>query len=379
MLIAKNKFINLDFFYILLNILILSLTILNSKANKTFQDVLIISNAFINLIFFLYKIEKVNILNFFLVFFSLSLALIGTIINDSGLGAFLTFFNICMYFLLFNCINIKEKEKSKINIILICFLIALIVSSNISHILITSKIGLPYSFNPNTLGFFIFILLAYLIIFIFKSKIKIKFLLTLIILGSGLYIISRTHARTSLIGGIFLVPLTFFIYIKKNNIKFYKSLLYIVLLSTIIIPVLYSYVMYPLYGDLVVLGKRLFTGRQDIYIEIFSLLNKKWFLGYGSKIMYLNKFSSAHNSFLGFWGTLGLLPFITIIWLIVSTYKNIDDTKKNVIIKYILLIIIFLSTFETILNDPITNTICFILISLCDRNLQYQGKILKDA
>lgn len=120
-------------------------------------------------------------------------------------------------------------------------------------------------------------------------------------------------------------------------------------------------------NQLQIWGKPLFTGREKIYSEIFLLLKEKWFFGYGSNIFYLGRFSSAHNSLLGFWATLGLFPLITVIGLFVNTYSIIDDNHFNTnIIKYLFLIVLFLSIFETFLNDPRTNTISLLLLPLCN-------------
>src|SRR5690554_4249358 len=95
---VNNK---IDFFYLVFNILIFALYVINFNVSKILLDYLIIFTAFINILFFLFKFEDIQVKSFFLVFFGVILAFMGTLINNAGLGAFFNFFNFCMFLLLF--------------------------------------------------------------------------------------------------------------------------------------------------------------------------------------------------------------------------------------------------------------------------------------
>ena len=64
---VNNK---IDFFYLVFNILIFALYVINFNVSKILLDYLIIFTAFINILFFLFKFEDIQVKSFFLVFFA---------------------------------------------------------------------------------------------------------------------------------------------------------------------------------------------------------------------------------------------------------------------------------------------------------------------
>lgn len=131
--------------------------------------------------------------------------------------------------------------------------------------------------------------------------------------------------------------------------------------------------MYTILGNFDFFGKSLFTGRQDVWNEVWQTIKHSPIIGTGTK--YLIEWSgnvtdSAHNTYWGFWKTVGVIPFISFV-LFMFAGKNVKfNNSKNDIAKKAFLACMIICVVETLLNDSNYNFLFLLLLLIGEDNLK---------
>lgn len=259
-------------------------------------------------------------------------------ISISNIVTFLCFFEIPLFFYAYKELDSIRVKKTiyLVYFALSIFYIALSFSGN-AHILstkgvnyIVSSLTLGFS-NPNETAIYLFVCFSVLLSMFFDVK---KTLFKLVLLVDLIYIASmicRTESRTMLVSLIAMIVLTFLF---RN-----KRMPSLVVIFSFIVPVLFIFVLQS-YGDLILLGERIETGRLDIFSRVTEKMTiTKFFIG-----DYNFKFDNLHNLYVSVFGTIGIIGVTTfVLFLMKKTEYALKNATSKVnriaVIGFVILII----------------------------------------
>ena len=271
-----------------------------------------------------YKIFKIAILLAFILFMFLC-----GIVNGSGYGNLLTWLTLSsMIVILSESVSTKEQVQTIFAWICIAILLVLIYFYRREGVYYVSPQGNRlnpngYSLNIYFLGVFFF---AWITKFSKSKKRKIIMLLGMCII---LYLLYQTGARTSL-GAFLLVLGLCFVCRKSAFLQVRQTFCFVNIISLIagiIFPILYIKASEYFNGEIIIMGKNLFSGREDVWIDFFEMYRNNWFFGFSNEYIYIGKFTSVHNTYLALLGNCGLLTYI--LWGIFLLCKNYSHNSLS--------------------------------------------------
>lgn len=208
--------------------------------------------------------------------------------------------------------------------------------------------------NPNLSSIMIF--LTIFVVFCFIKVKYHKFKLRIVLLMIALTILQLTYKGRSALIGTFLVfvNMLFPKLERKLNARKCCRLTFFIHTLSVCFVAFYSITLFKIIGkgNLYIMGKDIFTGRQMIWQDAFSQLSGNWLFGIGNRLrsmkIYGNLFTNLHNQSMGYLVTFGLLAFISYVLLLSSLIKNLY--KKNyVLVAIFILILSLMAYFETLL------------------------------
>ena len=259
-------------------------------------------------------------------------------INISNIIKFLCFFEIPLLFYAYKEIDSRRIKKIiyLVYFALSFFYIALSFSGN-AHILriknvsyIVESLTLGYN-NPNETAMYLFVCFSVLLLMFFdvqKALFKFVLLVDLLYIASMIY---RTESRTMIVSMIAMVVLTFLF---RN-----KSVPSPLVTFSFVVPLLFIFVL-QMYGDLVLLGERIETGRLDIFSRVTEKMTMmKFFIG-----DYNIKFENLHNLYVSVFGTIGIIGVFTFVLFLIQKVKYalknaISKVNRIAVIAIIMLIV----------------------------------------
>src|SRR5699024_9110868 len=198
--------------------------------------------------------------------------------------------------------------------------------------------------NPNTLGIVIYNILFLQIIIILSTKSKFikNIYVLLIIFNIILLYVSTSRAvwLASLVSVIVYLGYDWLIRTKNNYKITYIITIIGILCFSYLYPRLYKMDIGWKINDFIVsiTGKSFFSGRQYLWAEIISVIDKKLLFGFGlstSSKELLGTNHEAHNMFLNILLKTGLVGLITysillyVIWMALYPGNNIVDNKNT--------------------------------------------------
>lgn len=280
-------------------------------------------------------------------------------------GVVIIFYNVTMTIIIFNNISFSSKWVKRIRVTTIILLAALFLSFSYEM-----AYGTLYAYdggvilNPNTLGIlwmiFLFTVISTLIDISIRKGIKYLLLLLLLLLVTvlSMMMIWFSRCRSALLAASF-----FFILLLLKKINFKKWLIFIIMFG-LAFPVLYVW-LYNMIGNVEILGKSLFSGRQEVWIEVWKQIKMSPIIGTGTTYQIEwngNITDSSHNTYLGFWKTLGIVPLFSFVYFLIKGSSIIVYEKKNIVARKAFLAGMLVCVVETFLNDPNYNFLCLLLL-----------------
>lgn len=270
-------------------------------------------------------------------------------------GSSLTYANSVLLILCFNNMALRKRQLSKLFILCSMVILLIIITSSrdgIEYVLITGN-----RYNPNMIGMFLFasLVLGFSGISYLTITKNTKRVLYIVLFLLVIFLQLQTEARTSLIAEIAYVVLV----IMRHKLKFFnkerrfKMLVIIGFMLCLLIPVIYVALYNYVDGQsIVILGKNLFTGRQNVWSDAFSMIGRNPIFGVGNEELFMGVYASAHNSLLAIWKTSGgILLIIYIISCVSYKSKKTAQFEVNLFMRYAIIPVIFIAAFETILTD----------------------------
>ena len=253
----------------------------------------------------------------------------------------------------------KKIRLSQRSVIYISFIFAALVILWYSHV--------RWSYNFNMAGF-TFMLMSYFAMILYEEKelehrrfISIFTFLTAFIL-STLY-----HSRTAMFGMLaFLL-----IYLLFDRMMAHKWLYWLIFALATLGQVLFTrlyMIMSEVFGNRVVLYKDIFSGRQEIWGELWEAFLKTPFTGIGSayELKSIDIFE-VHNGLFDILCVHGVIVFVLIMAILFGMFKDLYGSKSKTAVcaAYSML---FASFFENFFIVPPYNLLfmCFIVFAMSE-------------
>lgn len=236
------------------------------------------------------------------------------LVNGSGVGVIIFFiWPLCIIYM-FKNLHLPDSYIGRINVLMMAGWILAIIGSlryTDAYFEALEKNMYIEAINPNTIAIIIVTTCLFLGLYIdSKTKSKFQKILVYLLSFTALY---WTRSRTSLIA--FLAILMVELILKKKVEKSKKwalLLIAIVIAAGIIFPFIYVglYTSGGVTYDTQFLGKRLFTGRQYIWINLWNYLQNNygafiWGIGYNTELYSRGSFN-LHNAYLMIFAQYGL-------------------------------------------------------------------------
>lgn len=263
-----------------------------------------------------------------LVFFLICAAAI--LMNHSGMGVLIQIiWPLCIIYM-FKNYPLSERYIDRINILMIGGWLLCIVGSlsyTDSYFDNFEKGIEQVGINPNTIAIIAVTSCMFLGLYIdSKNKSKILKLMVYVISFAALY---RSRARTSLVAFFAILLLEIFL---KNRLKNSKKIALFIVAIIISAGILFPFIYVGLYAsgtvtyDTQFLGKRMFTGRQYIWINLWNYLQENhdafiWGVGYNTELYSRGTFN-LHNAYLMVFAQYGLLVLAIYLAFLFQSVAN---------------------------------------------------------
>lgn len=186
---------------------------------------------------------------------------------------------------------------------------------------VSNELTLGFS-NPNQTGLVLFSTLVVLLLLGTKSILKkvwkyavvveIFFLSVLLLL---------TAARTSILAYLFFL---FFVVFRRKKVFKSKALANLILLFSVAFVYIYIALSKTIMKDFIILGKKMFSGREELYQEVLSEFTDKFF----GNLTHFN-FQNSHNAMLTVMINIGIIGFIIYFVFTVVSFNRFYDKCKS--------------------------------------------------
>ena len=284
-----------------------------------------------------------------------------TLFYHSGLGAAAAFFNLLIAIFIFNNLILRREEKRILHFITASLLFLLYFASNFGRLYgqIVMRDADGVLLNPNVVGMLLLALLFHAFNFISgleleKRKKHLLLVLTVAIFGYLIYFTSCRSAMLALV--IFLLLLALGRgYKGPMPYAIYKLAAVGALLLSLAFTLAYV-VLSDRLGEISLLGKSLFTGREIVWQSAFGLISESPIFGNGTDYLLATVggawTTSAHNTLLSIWYTLGVIPTATVTLFFVNRNRGKAECERDRISVIALLSSTVICFFESFYADP---------------------------
>ena len=202
-----------------------------------------------------------------------------------------------------------------------------------------------------------------------RSKSKLTRILLYVV---SLCALLRTRARTPLVAFICVLSIGFLF---KNAIKHSKKIALVLLISVIVMGIVFPFLYVYMFEhmnisyDTVILGKRLFTGRQYIWQNVMTYVqNHKetylWGTGYNATFYSRGTFN-LHNSYWGIFAIFGIPVLLICLWYLIHSVSTMYSKRGYIsdlqfVCYQIIMLFLIISFGETIM----INLSCLIYLAM---------------
>ena len=227
--------------------------------------------------------------------------------------------------------------------------------------------------NTNTVSVTLFIMQFCLFAFAVHNRGYRKILLYILaLLCVGFQL--RFGGRSSLLGTVllfgYMIFRRYFNCIKRKTVR---NLVIFICVFSVVFVYFYSVILFNIigHGNVFVLGKDIFTGRQKIWTKCFECLKGNLLFGIGnSLITYMGEGTNLHNQILGYMSLYGLPSAILYVLLISGATEKLYSRSRNNFIVAFIIVLLVLCYFETALYSILVMhiTMAMIILYYLDKN-----------
>lgn len=242
--------------------------------------------------------------------------------------------SIFSHILLFNNLVLEERLYYRLQLFLFLLFSLLVFcyypESIVNDVPYYRSIFQVVRINPNIYGVYVVLAVIEGVGFfaLTKKSPLIKNLLSYLIIAIGFALILYSRSRTCLLS-IFVY--TLFFSVKKfrffQNRTFLLVLSKLALLCSLLITVTYILLAQILPENLIIIGKGLFSGREEIWLNAYREFKSTWLFGFAHQIEWGNNVSHMHNGMIEIWCYFGIVPMLAVLILHVH---NLGDQNFNI-------------------------------------------------
>lgn len=259
------------------------------------------------------------------------------LVNGSGVGVLIQIiWPLCIIYM-FKNLHLSDRYINRINILMIIgWLLSIIGSLSYTNVYFENfeQSAELEGINPNTIAIIIVTTCLFLELYI-EGKSKSRLLEILIYIISFLALL-RTRARTSLVAFFIILVMEM---ILKKQIERSKKLSLLLITLVVVAGIIFPFIYVGLYmkgiitSDTLFLGKKLFTGRQYIWANLWHYLKENhaafiWGVGYNTELYSKGTFN-IHNAFLMVFAQYGLFTVLLYLaYIFYSTAKMYGKSKR---------------------------------------------------
>lgn len=279
---------------------------------------------------------RVNLLKAFGLALFLLMSITAILINNSGLGLIILIVWPLVIIYVFKNHSFSANYMDRINsLMLIGWLFAAVTTLKYNAQFFKNFEGqLEFEeINPNTIAIIITFTSLFLALYIDHTS-KSKFLKTIVYVIS-LAALYRTSARASFIAYLAVLLLGVF---GKNLIKRSKKTAILITAAIVTVGIAFPFVYTLLFSKGIIsyhtlfLGKRVFTGRQYIWLNLWEYLQTHkdayiWGVGYTTELYSKGTFNM-HNAFIMIFAQYGIPIFLIYLWFIFRVVHRLYHNKK---------------------------------------------------
>ena len=304
-----------------------------------------------------------------------ALSMTATLMLHSGIGCALAFFNIISAMFVFNHISLSKEQARLLHkctfLLIAVFCISVTIKISYKSIKFADFIG--NSINSNLVGLIMLAMIFHAINCLHFSRLdkKRKYIAQILTLGIGFVLITLSACRSALIS-LFVFAVLFFIFKKPFEYRTYKIIVVFLLLSSLLFTLVYV-MLSDVLSDVVILNKKLFTGREIVWRSAFEQISEHFVFGNGTdqplETVGGATTVSAHNTLLSLWYTLGIIPVLTTVFFFVNKGRSTVKCKSNRFSQFAFIATLFVCFFESFYTDAALQTI-FILFLISNIRLE---------
>lgn len=278
-------------------------------------------------------LNNVVSIHFFVLLLINFVSLLTTMVFHSGLGVIVIYLNLLLALLLFPNISISKSNYLTIHFftaLLLSIFIVCSTSKGNSETIYNSIYG--DFINSNTLGLLALVGLFHWFLVIEELRISgiIKTICNIIVFIVFTYYIYISNCRSALLAILIYLLLLFK---KKPFTKHSFNKITKIFIIASFFFVLFYLSLVDKYRNFVIFNKNLYSGRQYVWSDALELIKQFPIFGSGTDFsMRTDSISgkvmeSTHNTILGIWRTIGIVPMITFIMLFGRSKDFTADTN----------------------------------------------------
>lgn len=312
------------------SILLLSLSLELEQVTRVCSYVVLVGSLLIYI--FSYVLKKTLLISDCLAILMFAICIFTSLIQGWRFNDYVSFFVFFSMVTVWRVSNIISFNNSNYKfffrvyfvqglLLIILSFTSLAYKSYQEYVAISNQLTLGFS-NPNQTGIIIFQTLVILwILGVDKNIRKVwRVIVTLEIIMLS-FLLFFTVARTSIFAYLLFVFFCFF-----GRKKAFKNKL--IANAIILFSVVFSYVYIALskifINNVIVFGKKLFSGRERVYQDVLSNFTNKW-LG---NLSYFN-FQNSHNAMLTVLVNVGILAFLVYLFFIFISFNKFYENCKT--------------------------------------------------
>lgn len=262
------------------------------------------------------------------------LSLIITVIMHTGTGSALLTFNLILFILIFNNIQVSTFFYKAMHLFcaigLTYYLLQINMNTSYTTI-VQDKFG--NLLNTNVVALWTLASFLHWVCYLDTVKLNkyIKIILYILISFLSGYYIFMCNSRTAILS-IFAFWILSFLLKKSIKRTTFRIVTMVILAISVILPIIYL-ILFKYLSNFMLFGKNFFSGRQLVWQSVIDLIKEYPVFGSGNDFLLTNVdrsyTASAHNMLLGLIKMFGFLPAFSIFIYFVNNNANKSLGERN--------------------------------------------------
>ena len=332
-------------------VLYIAIPLKSSFLNTIYLSIIGITlvSFFFSVVYYLLKRKVESIIRVDLILFFLIVALVAVSIffgkrqvGKDEAKLILGYFEMFMSILILHLLSHNEENMKylfRINILISVVFIILSLSKYAYSGVIRTSLYLGYS-NPNQTGIFLFLNMTILLIMSIRLKKPFLRFLVYLICAYEFYLIVLTGSRSCVFTSVVLIV----VFLLKISVRIHRW----IIITSMLLPLAFLFGYSYLYSsgmlvDAQLLGKSIFTGREEFFISKISSISEYLLIGDATEYYFANLHNGPLTIILSC-GIVGYVLYLCFYYNTIKCYYSDNDKVKTLALVAILAVFIHSSS-----------------------------------